>query len=156
KYDAITTVDFKNMTLNLLDRERTVQSFKLRNGVNRFRDDIGIALGRPWNNEITLRSVVYLTAGNASHEYALVFWDWFSASGSSTITAVSQLFALHDRDLRVVQQITSDPRFNSAGPHRTFNKQTNTLEIRSTHYMPGDPHCCVSAVDIVIFKWNGE
>jgi len=31
----------------------------------------------------------------------------------------------------------------------------NTLVIRSAHYIPGDAHCCVSAMDIVTFKWDG-
>lgn len=39
-------------------------------------------------------------------------------------------------------------------PTASFDAGTNILVIRSSHYIPGDAHCCVSAMDVVTFRWD--
>jgi hypothetical protein len=36
-----------------------------------------------------------------------------------------------------------------------YEAKSKTLVIHSAHYIPGDAHCCVSAMDVVTFRWNG-
>jgi hypothetical protein len=65
------------------------------------------------------------------------------------------VFTLSDGHLRVVQEIGWDTHFQAGQPTESFDANTNTLVIRSAHYIPGDAHCCVSAMDVVTFRWDG-
>jgi len=38
---------------------------------------------------------------------------------------------------------------------QSFDAAKNELVIRSAHYVPGDAHCCVSAMDVVTLRWDG-
>lgn len=31
-----------------------------------------------------------------------------------------------------------------------------TMVVRSAHYLPGDAHCCVSAMEVIALKGNGS
>jgi hypothetical protein len=65
------------------------------------------------------------------------------------------VFTVSDGHLRSVQEIGWDTHFQAGQPTDSFDASTNTLVIRSAHYIPGDAHCCISAMDIVTFKWDG-
>ena len=45
--------------------------------------------------------------------------------------------------------------FQAEQPFVTFDQSNNTLVIRSADYVPDDAHCCVSAMDVVTFHWDG-
>jgi hypothetical protein len=37
----------------------------------------------------------------------------------------------------------------------SFDEKTNKPVVRSAHYLPGDAHCCVSAINVTP-RWNGS
>ena len=65
------------------------------------------------------------------------------------------MFNLSANRLCVVQEIDWDTHFQAGQPTDSFDPSTNTLVIRSAHYIPGDAHCCVSAMDVVTLRWDG-
>lgn len=65
------------------------------------------------------------------------------------------MFNLSGNRLCVVQEIGWDTHFLAGQPTDSFDPSTNTLVIRSAHYIPGDAHCCVSAMDLVTLRWDG-
>jgi hypothetical protein len=86
---------------------------------------------------------------------ALVLYSWFSVGGSTSQGGIAKVFTASNGRLRSIQEINWDTHFDAGRPTESFDPATSTLVIRSAHYIPGDAHCCVSAVDIVIFRWNG-
>ena len=77
--------------------------------------------------------------------------------GSSTNSGIAQLFRLSGRTLELLQRVQWDGDVNrSADIWKlfTFDPATSTLVARSSHYLPGDAHCCISAVDLVTFAWK--
>ena len=65
------------------------------------------------------------------------------------------MFTLSGRRLQAVQEIGWDKQVQTDQPTESFDASTSTLVIRSAHYIPGDAHCCVSAMDVVTFRWDG-
>jgi hypothetical protein len=65
------------------------------------------------------------------------------------------VFAVTEGQLRSVQEIGWDTHFQAGQPTVLFDASASTLVIRSAHYLPGDARCCVSAMDVVTFRWNG-
>jgi hypothetical protein len=102
-------------------------------------------------------SVFYLDGPSSSSTggSALVLSYWSDAGGSSSQGETAQVFAVSDGHLRSVQSIRWDTHFQTDQPTESFDPNTNTLVIRSSHYIPGDAHCCVSAMDVVTFRWDG-
>ena len=66
------------------------------------------------------------------------------------------VFTVANGHLRSVQEIGWDTHFQAGQPTESFDPGTKTLVIRSAHCIPGDAHCCVSAVDVVTFRWDGN
>ena len=62
---------------------------------------------------------------------------------------------LSNGHLRVIQDLGWDTHFDAGQPTESFDDAKNTLVVRTAHYIPGDAHCCVSAMDVVALKWNG-
>lgn len=98
----------------------------LRNGHYKHDDPYG-------HFSIDLDSIYYLTSSSSKGGSALVLYGSDSGGGSSSQEGIAIVFTVSDGHLRSVQG----------------------LVIRSAHYIPGDAHCCVSAMDVVPFKWNG-
>jgi hypothetical protein len=71
--------------------------------------------------------------------------------GSSSQGGMAKVFTMSGGRMRVVQEIDWDTYFDAGQPTHSFDPSTNTLVIRSAHYIPGDAHCCVSAMDAVTF-----
>ena len=106
-------------------------------------------------DEATLEEVDYLpVTGSSDPEYALVVFHWISVAGDSSTDGFAQVFWLADRALRVIQQLRWNEQFDTKEKY-TFNSRTNTLIVRSAHYLQGDAHCCVSAMDVFTLRWNG-
>lgn len=95
-------------------------------------------------------------APSSTEEYALVLYSWSGVAVSSSQGGIARLFRFSDRRLQSVQTITWDTHFDAGQPTDSFDAKTDTLVIRSSHYIPGDAHCCVSAMDVVTFRWNGR
>jgi len=69
---------------------------------------------------------------------------------------IAQVFELYKHRLAAIQQLEWDKEFDTSKPYISFNEESHTLVIRAAHYLPQDAHCCVSAMDVVTFNWNGS
>ena len=149
-YSSIRNVDFRNFTFPASDRAAIpAGSFSLKNGHYKV-DEGGVHFS------MDLDSVYYLgTSTSSKGGFALVLFSWFAAGGSSSQGGTAQVFTVSNAHLRSVQKIGWDTHFQAGQPTDSFDPSTKTLVIRSAHYIPGDAHCCVSAMDIVTFRWDG-
>jgi hypothetical protein len=86
---------------------------------------------------------------------AIVLYSWFAAGGSSSQGGIAEVFTVSGSHLRALQKIGWDTHFHAGEPTDSFDPKTKTLVIRSAHYMPGDANCCISAMDVVTFGWDG-
>lgn len=152
KYKSIHDVDFRNLTVTFwTDKNGERQLFHLRNGKCKvdFVHDL-------LHTSIELAGIHYLSSALTGREYALVLYEEDSVGGSSSQDGIAQVFELAGQRLRVAQQIDWDLHYGGPfGPLDTFKERTKALSIRSSHYLPGDGHCCVSAVDVVTYRWDG-
>ena len=124
--------------------------FHLRNG----KCDIDY---HPGHTSVELAGVHYLDSAETRREYALAVYEEDDVGGSSNQEGIAPVFELADNHLRVAQELEWDLHHGgSFGPLDTFDEKANTLVIHSSHYQPGDAHCCVSAVDVVTFRWDGR
>jgi hypothetical protein len=149
-FSSIRRVDFRNFRFFSFDEAgRPSGSFSLKNG--HYKHD------EPLSHEsVDLDSVHYLGKSSASNgDSALVLLSWFAAGGSSSQEGSARVFTLSGGRLRVVQEIGWDRHFQAGQPTESFDASANTLVISSAHYIPGDAHCCVSAMDVVTFRWDG-
>ncbi len=104
-----------------------------------------------------LNSIHYLDGSSSSKGgSALVLYSWSDAGGSSSQGRFANVFTVSGSRLRTVQRIDWDVHFSGGQPTSSFDPSTNTLVIRSSHYIPGDAHCCISAMDVVTFRWDGS
>lgn len=95
------------------------------------------------------------SADPSTGDSAMIVLSWFAAAGSSSQGGNAKVFNLSGNRLCVVQEIEWDTHFQSGQPTDSFDPGTNALTIRSAHYIPGDAHCCVSAMDVVTLRWDG-
>ena len=108
------------------------------------------------HSETDLDSIHYLPKSDSSiGDSALVILSWSAVAGSSSQGGSAKLFNLSGNRLCVVQEIDWDTHFGTRPPYWSFDASTNALVIRSAHYIPGDAHCCVSAMDVVTLRWGG-
>ena len=135
RYSTIHKVDFRNLK-------------PMKNGRYRKNED-----GAHFSKEID--SVYYLDSPSSGGQAALVLYSWFSAGGSSSQGGGAQVFRTSNGTLRSTQTITWDTHFQTGQRTVAFDTSAKTLVIRSAHYIPGDAHCCVSAMDVVTFRWDG-
>lgn len=145
-YESIHDVDFQNLTVRLGNGG----TFHLRNGKYETKDEVG-------QTSVEIAGVHYPSSSEKGREYALVLYEEDDVGGSSNQEGVAKVFELEDKRLRDVQSLSWD--LHHGGPHGkldTFNEKENSLEIASSHYRPGDAHCCVSAVDIIVYHWEGK
>jgi len=148
-YSSIRKADFRNLPI-LDPAGKPAAGISLKDGHYK-RDELGDHFS------MDLDSVHYLSTSTPSKgDFALVLYSWFAAGGSSDQGGTAQVFTVSAGHLRSVQEIGWDTHFQAGGPTDSFDPSTNTLLIRSAHYIPGDAHCCVSAMDIVTFRWDGN
>lgn len=147
--NKIRDVDFGNLSMVVFRWSRKTQGeATLRDGFWEQRDDSGY-------RSIKLESVDYLGGPDSDGNFALVLYTWFGAGGSSNSNGIAQVVKLAAGQLTVLQQVDWDEHFYTKSPYSSFDPKTKTLVIRSAHYLPGDAHCCVSAMDVVTLRWNG-
>jgi hypothetical protein len=149
-YEQIEQVDFRNLTFEVFDeRGKPEMKVKLKKGWYESRDNGGY-------ETVKLDSIYYLPAEDANGQYAVVLYTWFYAGGSSNTYGIAQVFELLDHRLALKQQFEWDEHFDTTKPYASFNAKSTTLIVRTTHYLPTDAHCCVSAMDVVTLQWNGS
>jgi hypothetical protein len=148
---SIRTVNFRNFKfLNFSEDGKPSGDYALRNG--HFQHDAKLD-----RYSIDFDSIHYLPGADSSTGgSALVILSWFAAGGSSSQGGNAKVFNLSANRLCVVQEIDWDTHFQAGQPTNSFDPRTNTLVIRSAHYIPGDAHCCVSAMDVVTLRWDGD
>ena len=150
RFSSLRAIDFRNFRfLDSDDAGKISAGLALKNGHFRSNDRFD-------HYSVDLDSVYYLPGSAVSGGSALVVLSWFEAAGSSSSGAYAEVFTLTAKRLRLIQEIDWDTHFDAgpAGTH-SFDANTNTFVIRSAHYIPGDAHCCVSAMDAVSFRWDG-
>jgi len=135
RYSSIQKVDFRNLK-------------PLKNG--RYREN-----GDGSHYVEVLNKVYYLDTSTSNDQAALVLYSWSDAGGSSSQGGIAQVFRIRGGTLRSTQKIGWDTHFSAGQPFVTFDPMQNSLVIRSAHYILGDAHCCVSAMDVVTFRWDG-
>jgi hypothetical protein len=106
-------------------------------------------------DEVVLEGSHYLPSSETGSEYALAVYNWISGCGSSSQTGIAQIYELRAHRLKVVHQLQWDEHFG-ASQYFSYDENSKTLVVRSAHYLPGDAHCCVSAMDVVTLRWNGR
>jgi hypothetical protein len=150
RFLSIQKVDFRNFRFLYFDNAgKPSGGFFLKNGHYEEKEDFG-------RFSIDLESVHYLSKSPASSgESVLVLLLWDAAGGSSSQGMSAKVFTLSRSQLRVVQVIEWNVHFASDQPMQSFDAAKNELVIRSAHYVPGDAHCCVSAMDVVTLRWDG-
>ena len=104
---------------------------------------------------VDLVSVHPLPHGDGRERYWLVLLFVESVGGSTSQSYTAQVFRCGNGELRVVQPIAWDAR---TIPHKSpvsIDLQTGDLRFATSHDLPGDAHCCVSAQDEVSYGWRG-
>jgi hypothetical protein len=151
-YSSLRGIDFRDFTFfqNFDEEGKPAGNVSLKNG--HYKHD------QPLDQfSVDLESTYYLgKTASPNEEFALVLFSWFAAGGSSSQGGNAQVFALSDGHLRVTQEMGWDTHFEAGQPTDSFDESTNTLLVRTAHYMLGDAHCCVSAMDVVRLKWDGR
>jgi hypothetical protein len=149
-FENIAEVNFYNKTVTMFDEDKHVLSkARLRNGWYEHRDKF-------LYETVKLDSVHYLPSQDATRQFALVLYTWFAAGGSSSTDGLAEVYALEAHQLKLVQQFSWDEHFETDNQYASFDKRSQSLTVRSGHYLPGDAHCCVSANDVVTLGWNGQ
>ena len=147
RFDSVSTVDFRNLELNIFDAKGKVQvDAKLKNGIYETN-----GMPRDW---VAVNSISYFDFQAGKPRFALVsfLWTWTGADASSY--GGVQLFTIQNGWLTVVQQVFFTARHAGAGA--TFDPATGTLFINSSHYMQVDAHCCPSRQDVIRYAWSGH
>lgn len=98
-----------------------------------------------------------LPSSDENSKYLLVILKQFSAYGSSESDHYAQVWRLRDGKLSVEQQISYNTHFSDDGDSfERFSRKDNSLQVRSSHYLDHDAHCCISAYDKLTFRWDGK
>jgi len=142
---SIQKVDFRNMRLIVFDQSgKTDTVLPFKNGSRKWKEKNGEA------DEAKIEEVDYLTPAD---EYALVIFHWLSIAEASNTDGYAQVFRLANHELRVIQQLRWNEQFETKEKY-SFDAATKTLTARSAHYLTGDAHCCISAMDIFTLQWK--
>jgi hypothetical protein len=147
-FEQAGSIDFRNFTFLLFDKNtRVVMKGELKHGSYEEKSPAGF-------DSVKLDSLYFLPSANSNQQYILALYTWEFAGGSSNIQGVAEVYKLENHKLRVTQQIDWDEHFDSEKPMVVYDKTSGTLVARTAHYLPGDAHCCVSAVDVVTLRWD--
>ncbi len=138
---ALRDVDFKNRAYELNGRE-----VQVKGGVYKHQDSEGF-------EDITVRDIWFLTEPSDGSQFALVFMDDDSGSGSSNDKGVIQVFTVTRGRLQLVQELLFDEKANGVGARFDANSRRLTIRSRSDD---GSPRCCPEYLDLAEFAWNGQ
>jgi hypothetical protein len=149
-YSSIRNLNFRNFTfLNFDAVGEPAGDLTLKNG--HYKEE-----NQPFGYySVDLDSVHYLGGPPGSGASVLILFSWFAVGGSSSQGRTARIFALTAGRLKAVQEIEWDKHFDPGSQMDFYEAKSKTLIINSAHYIPGDAHCCVSAMDVVRFRWNG-
>lgn len=144
-YASIHDIDFRNLTLRFFDKNgNPANSVRLEKGKYEHKEPLEF-------ESIKFESIEYVSAADA-----LVVFSDFVAGGSGNGYGEAQLFSASHGRLRVEQDLHWDENLGTNGPSYSFDRSSKTLVIPTAHYLPGDAHCCVSAMDVITLRWEGR
>jgi hypothetical protein len=150
EYTQFHDVDLKNFVLHSFDeKNRHEVCGQLHKGRWGDREKFGAGM-----ESLTWRHTYALSSGSQTSQYAMVYFDYFGVGGSSDSDGYAQVWQLQDKKLTVVQQIQFNTHFDGPRPVFIFKPQGERLTVRASHYLPGDPHCRISAFDELTFRWE--
>jgi hypothetical protein len=144
-YSSIRSVDFRNFTFFGFE---PIGGVSLKNGHYLHDEPHDV-------QSVDLDSVHWLGKPQSKAEFALVLLSWYESGVSASVGEAASVFTLSGNRLIGVQEIGWDTQLQYNQPAEYFDATTNTLVIRPPHYIPGDGHCCISAMDVVTFRWDG-
>jgi|SRR5208282_112676 len=148
EFASFAEIDFKTFVVHTFDEKgRHFICGQLKGGYWETNDRFGLETLR-WRRSFPLSDESELP------EYVLVVFDEWGASGSSDGDGYAQVWRLQDKRLTIVQQIQFNTHFGEEKPVYVFKKQSGMLTVRASHYLPGDPHGRISAVDDLTFRWE--
>ncbi len=139
---SIRDIDFKNFDMPLRDETAKLRDGKYENRLNGVYESV------------ECRTVYYL-----GKSHALAVFDLVTGGADTTSSMSAQLFRLSSGKLTEVQEISWDiDATRGEQPPRlfSFDESVKSLTVRASHYMPGDAHCCISAIDVATFTWKGD
>lgn len=142
---SIQKVDFRNMRLMVFDKSGKIDTaLRFSNGSRKWKEKNGEA------DEAKIEEIDYLTP---AEDYALVTFHWLSIADAANTEGYAQVFRLASHELRVIQQIHWNEQFEAKEKY-SFDAAKKVLKVRSAHYLPGDAHCCISAMDVFTLEWK--
>jgi hypothetical protein len=148
-YPSLRKIDFRNFSIHLGGNPAGVA---LKHGKYTGND----LQNHPFY-EVGMDEIHYLTPSNGSGtEYVLLRLYENDGGGAFNHEGIIQVLELSYQQLRIVQEIRVDENHDGLHPGHPFNDRTKTLVLYSAHHVPGDAQCCVSAVDVLTFTWNGS
>ena len=148
KFSSMRAVDFKEMVFRLYGHADS-DEVQPKAGRYSLREQVGF-------EDLFVEGNYSLPSREPDLEYSLVVYYWETGGGSSTQTGVAQVFCLDGGVLRAVQQLDWDEHVNLG--HRAsweFDAKNGVLLIRAADPSPDDANCCVSAVDVSQWEWDG-
>ena len=102
----------------------------------------------------------YEYRGSFSRAHAIDFrnmpwhsdYEWDTSFGNTNEEGIGQVYDLRQGNLRLAQEID----WQIVSLRSYLVSKNERLVIRAAHYLDGDARCCISATDIVTFRWNGS
>ncbi len=145
-------MNFGNLAFKEFDQSgKATISFSLTNGRYKEEEDKDFS-----HYDLQLQSIYGLSRTLLSNgQSALVLLSWDGGGVSSSQGGIAQVFTLSKGHLRVIQDMEWDTHFDAGQSTESFDANTGRLVVRTAHYIPGDAHCCVSAMDVITLRWNG-
>jgi hypothetical protein len=144
-YRPIREIDFRNLKVLLGGQE----GLRLRNGLWQPADRFD-------HRSLLLLALYNLPSSSPGTEFAVAFFKYWTCGGSCSSGGRAELFAVSGDALRVLQEIDWDTDAARTEANEWFDPASNVMVVRASHYMPGDAHCCISAMDIVTLRWTGR
>ncbi|MBN8729568.1 MAG: hypothetical protein J0L64_03440 [Acidobacteria bacterium] len=115
----------------------------------------GAAGERLGNLTVRLASAHDLPGGGGRTRFWLVVLHVESVGGSTSTNYQAQVMRCRAGVLEEVQRVVWEARVPE-GRAAPVVAGDGGLRFTTSHYLPGDAHCCVSAVDEVSLRWEGR
>jgi hypothetical protein len=149
-FEKLRGIDFRNLTFPDF-------AFLNRKWL-KFRDGEFTEIGEHGRSELWIREIHYLPKSKDGVDRAVILIDGTSVGGSSSNSGYVLVLELRNGVLQISQMIHADTdvlRGEDDPRSMVFSSKNGRLVVKSSHYEPGDAHCCISSIDVVSFRWTG-
>jgi len=149
RYASFQEIDPKNFVVHTFLKKRHLICGKLTRGHWEAKEEGGF-------DALDFVKSYALPSTDENSKYLLVVLEQSSAYGNSESDHYAQIWRLRDEKLSIEQQISYNTHFSDNGDRfEHFFKKDSALQVRSSHYLEHDAHCCISAYDELTFQWSG-